>query len=377
MGWSWYLGVLAACAAWKYAVASNSTSSFPSSTKLPPQSVIFHPDFLSVLGSTPSIRVVASNADFAFAHEAPIWVPETDEVFFASNDGGPLGMSDLNHNNQVSKISLKEVESALQASGSSTAPVNVTVTKLDLPDTIQMTNGGTGPFRGSLVLVTSGRGPLPPSVALVNPSPPHNTTILLDNFFGRQFNSLNDVKIHPGSGVLFFTDSAYGFLNQFRGPLAIPNQVYRFDPETRSVRVVADQFDKNNGVAFSQDGKTAFVTDTGAQGGFLGINQTEPATIYKYDVDPTTQAFTNRRVFAYTDAGIPDGIQLDSKGNVYSGCGDGTHVWSPDGTLIGKFFLGTVTANMIFAGKGRLVIMGETAVYLAQIAAEGFDLSFS
>ena len=69
-----------------------------------------------------------------------------------------------------------------------------------------MTNGGTGPFKNNLILITSGRGPLPPSIALVNPRAPHNATVLLDNFFGRQFNSLNDIKIHPKSGILFFTD---------------------------------------------------------------------------------------------------------------------------------------------------------------------------
>lgn len=51
-------------------------------------------------------------------------------------------------------------------------------------------------------------------------------------------------------------------------------------------------------------------------------------------------------------------------------------MWNPEGDLIGKFFLGTTSANMIFAGDGRLVIMAETAVYLANIAANGFDLSF-
>lgn len=69
-----------------------------------------------------------------------------------------------------------------------------------------MTNGGTGPLRGDLLLINSGRGNLPPSLTLVNPRAPHNTTVLLDNFFGRQFNSLNDVKIHPQTGKIFFTD---------------------------------------------------------------------------------------------------------------------------------------------------------------------------
>ncbi|CAL1710465.1 unnamed protein product [Somion occarium] len=328
---------------------SSFTEFFNPTNSTPPFFQVFHPDFLSILGKKPSIRAIAANPEFAFAHEAPIWLPGTDEVFFASNDGGPLGMSDIDHNNQVSKVSLKDVSAAI-ARVSGHADVNVTVTKLDLPDTVQMTNGGTGPFRSSLLLINSGRGPLPPSLTLVNPKPPFNTTLLLDNFFGRQFNSLNDVKIHP--------------------------KMYRFDPDTGRVRVVADGFDRPNGIAFTKDGNTAYIADTGATAGFLGNNQTEPATIYAFDVDPKTQAFLNRRVFAYVDTGVADGVQLDSNGNVYAGCGDGTQVWNPEGELLGKFFIGNTSANMIFAGKGRLVIMGETKIFFAEIAAEGFDLSF-
>jgi len=69
-----------------------------------------------------------------------------------------------------------------------------------------MTNGGTGPFRGDIILVNSGRGSLPPNVVLVNPRPPNNVTVLLNNFYGRQFNSINDVKVLPGTDILFFTD---------------------------------------------------------------------------------------------------------------------------------------------------------------------------
>lgn len=351
---------------------------FNPTSSSPPFFQVFDPAFLSILGPNASIRAIASNPVFAFAHEAPIWNPSTDEIFFASNDGGALGNSDIDHNNVVGKISLADALQALSASGNQTSPVNVTVTELSLPDTIQMTNGGTGPYRGNLVLVNSGRGELPPSIALVNPLEPHNSTILLDNFFGRQFNSLNDAKVHPISGKLFFTDVTYGFLNHFRPAPLLPSQVYRYDFDTGAVRVVADGFDRPNGLAFTKDGKTAYITDTGASGGFLGLNQTQPATIYQFDVDAKTEAFTNRRVFAYVDTGVPDGIQVDINGNVYSGCGDGVQVWNDAGTLLGKFFLGTTSANMAFAGKGRLVIMAETAVYLAQIAAEGLDLvSFS
>ena len=44
---------------------------------------------------------------------------------------------------------------------------------------------------------------------------------------------------------------------------------------------------------------------------------------YAFDVDAKTQAFKNRRVFAYVDTGIADGAQVDAAGNLYAGCGDG------------------------------------------------------
>ncbi|KAG6837406.1 hypothetical protein H0H93_010024 [Arthromyces matolae] len=348
----------------------------------PPFFQIFNQDFIKILGPTPSIREVASNSTFAFAHEAPIYVHDTNEIFFASNDGGPLGLSDLEHNNVIGKISLTDVDRAF---ASNVTNINVPLSLLNLPESIQMTNGGTGPYKSSLLLITSGRGSRPPSIALVNPKAPNNVTVLLDNFFGRQFNSLNDIKVHP-SGKLFFTDVVYGFLNHFRPNPLLPNQVYRFDPDTGTVRVVATDFDRCNGIAFTADGRTAYIfehinlwtiltatgsADTGAAGGFLGNNQTEPATIYAFDVDPRTHVFKNRRVFAYIDAGVPDGLQVDTNGNVYSGCGDGVQVWNDEGTLLGKFFLGTTSANMVFATKGRLVILAETKIFVADIAAEG------
>ena len=47
---------------------------------------------------------------------------------------------------------------------------------------------------------------------------------------------------------------------------------------------------------------------------------------YAFDVDAKTQAFHNRRVFTYVDTGVADGVQLDNKGNLYAGTGDGVHV---------------------------------------------------
>jgi gluconolactonase len=87
-----------------------------------------------------------------------------------------------------------------------------------------------------------------------------------------------------------------------------------------------------------------------------------------------THSFKNRRVFAYIDSGLPDGIQLDTMGNVYSGCGEGAHVWNAEGTLIGKFYLNSTSAQMMFTKSG-LVILDEETMYLANIQAQGIDLS--
>ncbi|KAN0082609.1 hypothetical protein V8E55_008404 [Tylopilus felleus] len=299
------------------------------------------------------------------------YVPDLNLVFFASNAGGTLGYNGWYNNSVVSYLNMTEVDNAI---ASSTGDVNVPIQTLNLSDTVQMTNGGTGPYKGNLLFVTSGRALLPPSVVLVNPNPPYNTTVLLDNFLGRQFNSLNDVKILPGTDIMFFTDPSYGWLNGFRPEPMLPSQVYRFDPSTGQVQVVADQFVNPNGIAFTPDGKTVFVTDTGSAGGFLGINQTLPATIYQYDVDSNTQSFNHRRVFAFSDSGIPDGIQLDTDGNVYSGCGEGVHVWNSEGTLVGKFFINSTTAEMIFTKSG-LLILNEEWIYLVDIQAQGIDLS--
>lgn len=75
---------------------------------------------------------------------------------------------------------------------------------------------------------------------------------------------------------------------------------------------------------------------------------------YSYDVDQHTQAFTNRRVFAFVDAGVPDGLQVDKAGNVYAGCADGVHVriffldYFPVKQLIGMGSRWNVVGKILF-----------------------------
>lgn len=85
------------------------------------------------------------------------------------------------------------------------------------------------------------------NAVLMNPREPYNTTVLLNNFFGRQFSSLNDVVVHPVNKDLYFTDTLYGYLQDFRPVPGLRNQVYRFNDKTGAVTVVADGFVLPNG----------------------------------------------------------------------------------------------------------------------------------
>lgn len=171
------------------------------------------------------------------------------------------------------------------------------------------------------------------------------TRPILNNFHGRPFNSLNDVVTLPmedGTVTIWFTDPTYGYEQQFRPTPSLPPQVYCFNPHTGQIRVVADGFIKPNGIAFNRQGDKCYVTDTGFVSGDGAMDGTRPGTIYEFDVvhPPTGSGalpkLVNRSIFAFVDCGAPDGIKVDTSGNVYAGCFDGVHVWNQYGTLLGK-----------------------------------------
>ncbi|KAK5993096.1 Lactonohydrolase oryL-like protein [Cladobotryum mycophilum] len=328
---------------------------------------IYHPDFLDIIGSNPTLTLIAQDDTNPLFHEAVVWYPPTDEVFFVQNAGAPDAGTGLNVSSIIQKISMKE---AMAVSHERNAVGKVTVEKVTSKPTVINPNGGTN-YKGNILFTGEGMGAhIAPALYAMNPVPPHNSTILLNNYFGRQFNSLNDVAVNPRNQHIYFTDVTYGFHQDFRPTPGLPNQVYRFDPHTKAVTAVADDVSMCNGVTFSPDGRYAYVTDTGANKAFYGYTNAGPASIYRYEVS-SKGTFQHRQLFAYIGAGVPDGIHCDAKGNVYSGCGDGIHVWNPAGTLLGKIFVGDVAANFQFAGNGRMIICAETHLYFATLAAKG------
>ncbi|KAF9873495.1 evolved d-pantonohydrolase [Colletotrichum karsti] len=329
---------------------------------------IYDNEFYDVIGQDPSLTLIATSDTDPIFHEAVVWYPPTEEVFFVQNAGAPAAGTGLNKSSIIQKISLEEAEAVRKGLRNA---ANVTVVPSN-PQVINP-NGGTN-YKGNIVFAGEGQGAnITSSLYLMNPVAPFNTTVLLNNYFGRQFNSLNDVVINPRNGELYFTDTLYGFLQDFRPPPGLRNQVYRYNFQTGAVAVVADDFTLPNGLTFSPDGLKAYVTDTGIALGFYGRNLSSPASVYSFDVneDGTWQ---NRKTFAYTASFIPDGVHTDSVGRVYAGCGDGVHVWNPSGKLIGKIYTGAVAANFQFAGKGRMIITGQTKLFYVTLAASGVEL---
>ena len=121
-----------------------------------------------------------------------------------------------------------------------------------------------------------------------------------------------------------------------------------------------------------------YVTDTGAvqahgtpgNGSNFSFNPRLPSSIYEYDVVNGGAQLTGRKFFAYCSSGVPDGIKCDEAGNVYSGCGDGIHVWNPKGLLIGKIHVGSTVANFNFA-RGGVWVLAEERLFFATIKARG------
>ncbi|OKO97311.1 Gluconolactonase [Penicillium subrubescens] len=328
---------------------------------------VYDEEFLKIIGKSPTLTRIAHSPKDPLFHEAVVWSKETDEVFFVQNAGAKDADTGLHKSAIIEKISLAD---AASVSNKSDAAGLVKVTTVPSSPMVINPNGATN-YRGQFIFTGEGQGNnTPPALWLMNPQSPYNTTVLLNNYFGRQFNSLNDVVIHPKNKDVYFTDTIYGYVQDFRPAPGLQDQVYRLNPDSGAVTVVADGFVHPNGLTFSPDGEYAYVTDTGINYGFYGMNYTQAASIYRFDVKKDG-TLDNRKVFAFVNAGAPDGVHCDSWGNVYAGCGDGVHVWNPSGKLIGKIYLGTTSANFNFAGKGRMVICAETELYYVTLAADG------
>jgi gluconolactonase len=105
-------------------------------------------------------------------------------------------------------------------------------------------------------------------------------TVLMDRHDGRRLNAPNDIVV-ASDGAIWFSDPGYGIDGPYEGHTAeaeLPRHVYRLDPASGQATVVADDFVRPNGLAFSPDEKRLYVVDS-------GLTHGGPAHIRVFDVD--------------------------------------------------------------------------------------------
>jgi gluconolactonase len=180
----------------------------------------------------------------------------------------------------------------------------------------------------------------------------------LDKYQGQQFNSPNDL-VFAADGALYFTDPPYGFFDPAAPTKDLDkdsrhaikfNGVYRY--KNGNLTAVITDLPRPNGLAFSPDGKTFYVS-----------NSEKPRAIYKYDVKPDG-TLVNRQVFADLSKepgdGNPDGMKVDSAGNLWASGPGGFRIYTPKGQLLGQIRLSEVNSNLAWGGDD-----GKTAYFTA------------
>jgi gluconolactonase len=198
-------------------------------------------------------------------------------------------------------------------------------------------------------------------------------TTVADRWNGKRLNSPNDVVVNS-DGTVWFTDPSYGIVDDYLGERAEPEidgcNVYRVDPATGEMAMVADDFVRPNGLAFSPDETTLYIVDSGRT-----VGPEHPAHIRAFAVGAGGR-LSGDRVFAECTAGVFDGLRADETGNLWVSSAEGVHCYEPGGALIGKIIVPEVVSNCAFGGprRNRLYITATTSLYAVYLTTNGVPM---
>jgi gluconolactonase len=165
-------------------------------------------------------------------------------------------------------------------------------------------------------------------------------TVLANSFGGHRLNRPNDVIV-KSDGAIYFTDP--------NGPWT-PEQwdlthtgVYRLSPDLGTLSLLVSDFIVPNGLAFTPDEKHLYVNDS--RRGHIRMFELIPNGMLAKHTD---HVFADLRG---TDPGVPDGMKVDTAGNVYCGGSGGIYILDPSGKKLGRIVHGyAATTNLAFGG---------------------------
>lgn len=195
-------------------------------------------------------------------------------------------------------------------------------------------------------------------------------TVLASEHQGKRLNSPNDAVV-ASDGAVWFTDPDYGIMGDYEGKRSPSEQegcfVYRISPERGEVEAKVRSMRKPNGLAFSPDEKFLYVADSaGSHDGSL------PRHVMSFPVADNWTLGEGQPI-AVVGQGVPDGLRVDERGNLWVSSARGVEVFAPDGTALGVIHIPEVVSNLTFGGpkNNRLFITGTTSIYSLFVAVSG------
>ena len=187
-------------------------------------------------------------------------------------------------------------------------------------------------------------------------------TTLARHYKDRRFNSPNDLVFHS-NGDLYFTDPPYGLEKGDQDPAKelLFSGVYLLRARTGEVVLLAGDLRFPNGIELSPDQKTLFVA----------ISDPSNPVVMAYDlqVDGTAsngRVFFDARTLAADRKGLPDGLKVDQRGNVFATGPGGVLVISPAGQHLGTIRTGELIANCAWGDDGSTLYL-TSDMFLARV----------
>ena len=185
--------------------------------------------------------------------------------------------------------------------------------------------------------------------------------VLADRYQGKRLNSPNDVVVRS-DGSTYFTDPPYGLANLTDWKELPFNGVYRLDPAGH-LHLLADDFERPNGLAFSPDEQVLYVNDT------------ERGHIRAFDVSSDGAVSRGRVLIEMRgdEPGRPDGMKVDTRGNIYCTGPGGFWVISPQGTCLARVRPPELPANLAWGDADRrsLYLTCRTGLYRLRLNVPG------